>query len=109
MLYSVEQRREIYKYAYDRLIEEMDNHICTFICPNLLSLVAFEGPSQRNNTTIKDEFPEFYSQKPKGIEDQDPWWKDNESGNVCRQMALLNAINRCTIEIESKQPQDEDK
>lgn len=102
MLYSTEQRLNIYKQAYDRLNVEILDGLCTYICPNLWDLGGFERVSRRTALTIKNEFPEFYAQKPPNATDSDPWWEDDQSGNAERRIALLNAMIICNREIKNK-------
>ena len=86
------QRHEIYKEAKERIKSEKS----WFICP-ALDIAGFHlGMKKRfdEQYDLGKTFPEFWKQKPEGVEDDDPWFDTGDKNS------RIKVLDKCIKETE---------
>ena len=109
MYLTIEERLEVYEevlkeFQHNRKIAEK---AVSGICEYLLELSSkYTGIDDFDNfqdqKILETEFPEFYSQKPKGYADDDYWWKWSKRSNDCRERALKKCIELVKKTLENE-------
>ena len=86
------KRHEIYKEAKKRIESEQDWYICV-----ALDKAGFNsGIKEMYNgkCDLGKTFPEFWKQKPEGVEDDDPWFDTGDKNS------RIKVLDKCIKETE---------